>query len=152
MRKPSDKVTERHNAIKELVKNNLIEDQETLVGLLKKQYDIIVNQSIISRDLVQCGIGKKNVHNKMVYDLTDVDARKEILRLAVIDVSHNESMIVIKTYSGSAAFVAEFLDVLEDDLVLGTVAGDNTIFVAPVTIKNIKEVYKHICTILYFKK
>lgn len=150
MRKQSDKVTERHNAIKELIQKEPIGDQETLVKKLKKTYGIDVNQSIVSRDLVQCGISKKRVHDALVYDIAAVDARKEILRLSVTNVTHNEALIVVKTFSGSAAFVAEFLDVLDDDMVLGTVAGDNTIFITPRSIKNIRTVYEHVCELLYF--
>lgn len=152
MREKRDKVAERHKALKELIKKYQIEDQATLVKLLSEHYGITVNQSIISRDLIQCGIGKKKVHDKMVYDLPDVDVHQELLRLAVVDVVHNETMIVIKTVSGSAGFVAEYLDVLEEEYVLGTIAGDNTIFVAPVSLKNIKELFGRICEILYFKK
>lgn len=146
-----DKVARRHAAIKELIKNNPIEDQQTLVELMKKQFGIDTNQSIVSRDLRALGVSKQQQRNKMIYEIPSLDASHEILRLAVVDVLHNEAVIIIKTLPGLAAFVGDFLDLLEQSEIAGTLAGENTVFVAPRSIKTIAQVAQSISRALNFK-
>ncbi len=146
-----DIVNTRQAAIKELIKNNAIEDQQTLVQLIKQRYGVKTNQSIVSRDLRSLGINKYKAGNKTIYELNEIDASKEILRLAIVDVHHNESLIIIKTLPGLAAFVGDYLDMNNKIDILGTIAGENTVFVAPTTIKNIRHTFKKICTLLYVK-
>ena len=146
-----DKVTLRQSAIKELIKSHPIKNQTTLVQMLHEKYDIDTNQSIISRDLQDLGVGKQKYKNTMVYELKEVDASKEILRLGVRDVVHNENLIIVKTLPGLAAFVGDYLDLHEDIGVLGTLAGENMVFVSPRSIKDTKAVYKAVCERLYFK-
>jgi transcriptional regulator of arginine metabolism len=142
----------RHEAIKELIKSHPIEDQETLVELIKKKYGIDTNQSIVSRDLRQLGVSKHQVNNRMIYELKEYDASREILRLAIMEVDHNESMIVIKTLPGLADFVGDYLDMQEDLLILGNIAGENTIFLVPRAKTSITALYNQVCKILYFKE
>lgn len=142
----------RQEAIKELIKSHPIEDQETLVELIKKKYGIDTNQSIVSRDLRQLGVSKHLVNNRMIYELKEYDASREILRLAIVEVDHNETLIVIKTLPGLADFVGDYLDMQEDLPILGNIAGENTIFVAPRAKTSISTLYKQICKVLYFKE
>lgn len=147
-----DKPKLRHAAIKQLIKENAIEDQQSLVKMIKEKYGIETNQSIISRDLLNLGITKKKVDDKLVYEEPTIDASREILRLAVIDISHNESVIVVKTIPGLAAFVGDYLDMQRQIEILGTIAGENIVFIAPKTVKNIKNILNDISKILFFKK
>lgn len=50
----------------------------------------------------------------------------------------NESMVVVKTLAGRAQGVAEQIDHLKLSNVLATLAGDNTIFIAPVSVADTK--------------
>lgn len=50
----------------------------------------------------------------------------------------NETMVVVKTLAGRAQGVAEQIDHLKLTTVLATLAGDNTIFIAPVSIRETK--------------
>lgn len=147
-----NKIIQRHTAIRELINSHPIEDQETLVELIKKKYGIDTNQSIVSRDLRQLGVSKHQVNNRMIYELKEHDASREILRLAIIGVDHNETLIVIKTLPGLADFVGDYLDMHEDLPILGNIAGENTIFVAPQAKTSILTLYKQICEALYFKQ
>ena len=121
-------------------------------GTDQKKYGIETNQSIVSRDLRQLGVSKHQVNNRMVYELKEYDASREILRLAIIDVDHNESLIVIKTLPGLADFVGDYLDMQEDLPMLGNIAGENTIFVTPLKQSEIEYLFKEVCTALYYKK
>jgi transcriptional regulator of arginine metabolism len=51
---------------------------------------------------------------------------------------HNEMMIIIRTSPGAAQLIARLLDSLGiADGVLGTIAGDDTIFIAPAKVSEI---------------
>ena len=53
-------------------------------------------------------------------------------------IMHNEMMIIIRTSPGAAQLIARLLDSLGTaDGVLGTIAGDDTIFIAPAKISEI---------------
>lgn len=150
--KKINKTALRQAAIKELVVDNAIADQQTLVELMKDRYNIETNQSILSRDLRAMGIAKRKVNDAMVYDMPARDASQEILRLAVMDILHNEAMIIIKTMPGLASFVADYLDLKEDMDIAGTLAGENCIFVAPASTKNIAQLVQKLRRLLSIKK
>jgi transcriptional regulator of arginine metabolism len=52
-----------------------------------------------------------------------------ILRDSLVEVTHAGQMIVVKTLSGSANVAGEAIDTLQWPEILGTIAGDNTIFI-----------------------
>lgn len=142
----------RQNAIRELVKKIAISDQKQLVELLKEHHAIVTNQAVVSRDLHKLGVTKKIVSGVLVYELPDTDVTTEILKLALIDISHNESMIVIKTHSGLAPFVGDCVDMHYDLGVMGCIAGENVVFVTPKSTKNIRRTYELLCERLRFKR
>lgn len=135
----------RQTAIQELVKTQIIEDQTALIELLQKQYGIVTNQAAISRDLRKLGIHKRVHEGTTAYELPKIDIVSEILRYAVVSVRRNESMIVINTIEGTAAFVGDYLDKQHDLAILGTLAGENIVFVAPQSTQNIEELYNQLC-------
>lgn len=142
----------RQNAIQELVRKMAISDQKQLVELLKEKYKIKANQAVISRDLRKLGVIKKTVNGTLLYEMPGTDVTTEILRLALIDINHNESMIVIKTHPGLADFVGDCVDRYTDLDVLGCLAGENVVFVAPKSIKSIRKTYQKLCEKFHFKK
>ena len=142
----------RQNAIVDLLKRVDVSDQKQLVELLKKHHGIDTNQVTVSRDLRKLGVVKHVINDTLVYTLPQTDVKKEILRLALLDISHNEVMIVIKTHAGLAAFVGDYIDHHQDLEVLGCLAGENTVFVSPKSIKKIKQTYETLCETLNFKK
>lgn len=138
----------RHDAIKELIKTFAISDQEALVELLAKHYDIQTTQAAVSRDLRRLGI----VKTKEGYEAPDLDVTAEILKLALVDIVHNESLIVIKTYPALADFVGDYIDQQDDLDILGCLSGENVVFVTPLSIKQIKKTYTALCKKLHFKQ
>ncbi|SUI40243.1 Arginine repressor [Serratia marcescens] len=55
------------------------------------------------------------------------------LKNLVLDVDHNDAVVVIHTSPGAAQLIARLLDSLgKSQGILGTIAGDDTIFVTPV--------------------
>lgn len=142
----------RQQAIQQLVKKNSVSDQNQLVALLLDDYGIETNQAVVSRDLRKLGVVKKIINGLLVYEMPDVDVTTEILRLALVDITHNETMIVIKTHPALADFVGDYIDQHSDLEILGCISGENTVFVTPFSIKNISKTYEAICEKFQFKK
>ena len=134
----------RKQAIKKLVQAYAIADQTELINLLEKQYGIITNQAVISRDLRSLGISKRLRGNVTVYDLPQIDVVSEIMHYAVKSIVHNEVMIIVNTLSGTADLVGDFLDTQVYLEILGTLAGENVVFVIPRSIKKIAELVEQI--------
>lgn len=145
-------LSERQEAIQELITRTPVADQKQLVVLLKKQYGIDTNQAVVSRDLRKLGAIKKMINGNLVYEMPDINVSAEISRLALVDINFNESMIVVKTHPGLAAFVGDQIDQHKDLPILGSLAGENVVFIVPKSIKNIKAIYEAICEKLHFKK
>ena len=145
-------VEARQKAIKELVKKTAISDQKQLVELLAEHYGIETNQAVVSRDLRKLGVIKKTIHGILSYEMPEVDISAEILKLALVDIDHNESLIVIKTHPGLADFVGDCVDQYNDLEVLGCLSGENVVFVTPKSIKNIDKTYENIYEKFHFKK
>lgn len=125
----------RLKTIRKLIKNNRIESQETLLGLLQKEgFD--VTQATLSRDLKRLKVGKVSDGNDgYIYTLPGEDEHTESEQIFIQDflrgyvsIDWSDNIVVIKTFSGYANSVSNALDSLNLDEVLGTVAGDNCIF------------------------
>jgi transcriptional regulator of arginine metabolism len=84
----------------------------------------------------------RNARQEMVYCLPaelGMPTAKSPLKQLVLDIEHNDVMIIIRTSPGAAQLIARLLDSLsKSDGVLGTIAGDDTIFIAPTDVTQIK--------------
>lgn len=127
-------------ALTRLLMSRKANTQEDLCLALEKQgYE--VNQSKISRLLRKMGAIKVlDAKGQIVYSLPREPSPPTLatpLKELILDVAANESLVVIFTSPGSASMVARVLDYHQDAFgILGTLAGDDTIFVAPASIKN----------------
>lgn len=148
----SSPAKKRQDAIKDLVSHYPIEDQLELVELLKKKYGIETNQAQVSRDLRRLQISKQSHPDKKIYSLPSHNVHRDILLLGIQDIDCNESMIVIRTMPGIAPFVGDYIDQQENLEILGSIAGENTIFIVPRSARNIQETCKALCHALFFKK
>ncbi|MCY1151407.1 MAG: arginine repressor [Sphaerochaetaceae bacterium] len=130
---------ERHtrlNLVKELIKNNRIDNQDTLLEMLKKE-GYSVTQATLSRDLKMLKVGKiSDGWSGYYYALPENDLISESeksyiqdVRRGILSIEFSGNFGVIKTRSGHANSVAIALDVLAIPEILGTLAGDDTIFV-----------------------
>lgn len=142
----------RQQAIKELIATKSISDQNQIVDLLREKYGIKTNQTIVSRDLRKLGVVKKMLKGNLVYEMADIDVQTEIFRLALVDIEYNEAMIVIKTHPGLSAFVGDYLDQCNNLNILGCLAGENVVFIAPKRIAEIAETFAAICKKFQVKK
>lgn len=127
-------VSERLNALKKILESGKNSTQEELRDMLEaKGHD--VNQSTISRDLRKIGAIKGTDHKgRTTYRLSEMAPESFVAQSMadlILQINHNDSMIVIQTTPGSASLVARQLDMNKPADILGTIAGDDTIFVAP---------------------
>jgi transcriptional regulator of arginine metabolism len=136
----------RQFTIREIVTNKQVGSHEELQRLLKKAgYD--VNQATLSRDLIEMGISRAGTTEGPRYTLDEKSKDRRVYSLLsyeVRDIQRNDSMIVIKTLAGRAHGVAEVIDSLQSPFILGTIAGDNTIFVAPRSAKDLNRLAKEL--------
>lgn len=129
-------VSERLNALKKILESGKNSTQEELRDMLEARgHD--VNQSTISRDLKKIGALKGTDHKgRTIYRLSESSNEtssfaNQSMSDLILNIAHNDSMIVIQTSPGSASLVARRLDMDRPADILGTIAGDDTIFVAP---------------------
>lgn len=128
---------ERLKAIKRLIKNNRIESQDELLRMLMRE-SFDVTQATLSRDLKLLKVGKiSDGHAGYVYTLQSDEDRGESEQIFIQDflrgyvsIDWNDSTVVIKTFGGHADAVANALDCLNLEEILGTVAGDSCVFAA----------------------
>ena len=126
----------RHNAILEIIENNNVETQEDLARyLLERGHK--VTQATISRDIKELHLIKvqaeNNVYKYAVNETNKLLNTEKLLRVfkeTVISIQHNGDLVVINTLNGSANAAAEVIDNMQMDDIIGTLAGDNTIFIA----------------------
>lgn len=136
-------------AFKELLNQERFGSQSEIVDALKKQGFTGINQSKISRMLSKFGaVRTRNSKMEMVYCLPNelsVPNTSSPLKNLVLDVDHNAMLIIIKTTPGAAQLIARLLDSIgKSEGILGTIAGDDTIFVTPTSDKPIDELLQNI--------
>lgn len=130
---------ERHNrlaVVKEIIKNNRIDNQDTLLELLKEE-GFNVTQATLSRDLKMLKVGKiSDGWSGYYYALPENDLISESeksyiqdVRRGILSIEFSGNFGVIKTRPGHANSVCFALDVLNLPEILGSLAGDDTIFV-----------------------
>lgn len=126
----------RQRVIEELVENEFIATQAEIRDHLEER-GIHVTQATISRDvnelrLVRLPAGNGQHRYRSTPLAAQEDVRGELsqrFRLFVRDVDRGENTIVIDTDEGHATGIAYVIDKLDRDEVVGTLAGQNTIFV-----------------------
>jgi len=128
--------SDRLKKIKELIRTHRIESQECLLSLLEKE-NFNVTQATLSRDLKYLRVSKiSDGWSGYYYSLpTDENPPKaeqgyiQDVRRGIVALEFSYNFGVIKTLPGHADSVALALDKLNLPEILGTVAGDDTIFV-----------------------
>jgi transcriptional regulator of arginine metabolism len=132
-------------AFKSLLKDQCYGSQSQLADALDKQGFKNMSQAKISRLLSKLGAVKmRNANTEVVYILPDelaVPKSKQSIQSVVVSVKHNNMQIILKTGIGGAPLISRMLDSLGEPAgILGTLAGDDTIFIAPVDINRIDEI------------
>jgi transcriptional regulator of arginine metabolism len=136
-------------AFKNILKAENYGSQGEIVDGLRAQGFDNISQSKISRMLSKFGaVRTRNARGDMVYCLPPelgMPTAKSPLKQLVLDIVHNNVMVIIRTSPGAAQLIARLLDSLsQKDGVLGTIAGDDTIFIAPADVTHIEEIRQRV--------
>lgn len=126
----------RHNTILNIIETMNIETQKDLADqLLERGYK--VTQATISRDIKELNLIKVQAdggaYKYTVSDMGLAANTEKLLRVLhdmVVSVQSAGNIVVVSTMTGSAGAAAEIIDNLGLENVIGSIAGDNTIFLA----------------------
>ena len=125
----------RQDEILRIIRERDVETQEELAAELRET-GYKVTQATVSRDIrelklikVAANGGGFKYAKPERHETAVSDRLTRILNDSLVNVDYSGNMIVVKTLSGSANVAAEALDNLGWEEILGTIAGDNTIFI-----------------------
>ena len=127
----------RHAKIKEIIDKNKVETQEDLATALRAE-GIEVTQATVSRDIKELMLVKvpdANGQYQYAYPkehnmLLTPGRLERTFQDSIIGIRVSQCMVVIRTLPGTAQAVAYAVDYMKWEEVLGTIAGDDTVFVA----------------------
>ena len=129
--------SQRHAQIIKFIQSKDIETQEELTLLLKENgFD--TTQATVSRDIKELKLvkvpderGRYKYAVKSTEEEIKVSAKfRTILEETVLRIDVSTSIVVIKTFPGMAQAAASAIDNMNWGEIVGTIAGDDTIFVA----------------------
>ncbi len=141
------------DALHELLTEGAAGTQEEICRMLENQGHE-VNQTKVSRLLRKLGAVKvKDERGQVVYWLPKEPPPPETsspVSSLIFEIMANENMILVHTTPGAASLVARLLDYRQKETeIIGTVAGDDTIFIAPKSIKTIDKTLAEVKRLLW---
>lgn len=124
----------RQSRIIELINEYDIETQDMLVDYLVNE-GFNVTQATVSRDIRELKLTKISIpggrqkYSRHIQDDIKVNDRlKRVFGDGVVSINYANNIVVIKTLTGMAMAVAAALDSMENTDIMGSIAGDDTIF------------------------
>lgn len=138
----------RHDMISKLIASENVETQEELAVMLR-EHGFSVTQATVSRDIKELRLIKvltpEGRYKYATVEKAEADLQERFIRMfsnCVLSVTSSGNMIVIKTITGSASAAAEAVDSMKWPDILGTIAGDNTIFIVVREGKSVADIIK----------
>jgi len=128
----------RQRAIRDLVEQRAISTQQELAAALRER-GFRATQATISRDVAELGLGKRSRAGRSTYvlpvrlrdvEVSPEDRLRRLLTDVPVDIRIADLLLIIKTLPGSAHAVAAALDRTRWPEIIGSIAGDDTVFVA----------------------
>jgi transcriptional regulator of arginine metabolism len=137
----------RQGQILNLIRSKRISTQEELARELRG-LSIETTQVTLSRDLRELNIAKTPDGYREILADASGPSLEVVAAESLRDVRLAVNLVVLRTFSGHANALAVALDNQEWTAVAGTVAGDDTVFVACWDDKRAAEVYERLLAIL----
>lgn len=126
----------RHRAILKIIAEHNVDTQEELSARLK-EVGFHVTQATVSRDIKELHLIKvqaeRGVYKYAVNEFSTVLNTERLLRIfkeTVTSIKSAGNIVVVTTLSGGGSSAGEAIDTLNLPGVVGSIAGDNTIFLA----------------------
>ena len=145
----------RHNTILRLIAENNVETQQQLAELLVAE-GFPATQATVSRDIKELNIIKVHDHDehykyavaKDEGQSSDTSKLHTIFRESVVSIDYAVNTVVIRTLTGTASAAAAAIDSMHLPNVVGTLAGDDTIFALFRTPQQAAEIQKTVQSFL----
>ncbi len=120
---------ERHELILRIISENEVHTQDELQSFLS-EYGVNVTQATLSRDIHELRLTKQHIDGTVRYVRPDAPVAVDgIIKEAVLEADFAGHMAVIHCRPGMAQAACAAFDAMKKEGVVGTIAGDDTIFV-----------------------
>ena len=126
----------RQTMILELIDQFDIDTQDELASMLKAR-GLKVTQATVSRDIKELRLIKvlsdDGAYKYATVDKAEADLKDRFINIfahSVLSLDATGNLIVVKTIPGTASAAAEAIDSMRIEEIIGTIAGDNSIFIA----------------------
>jgi len=136
----------RHAKILEIIEKHEIDTQEELADKLKKS-GFNVTQATVSRDIKELRLikvltesGNYKYAALREHDTMLSDRLVKVFSESVLSLDCAGNIVVLKTFSGAAGAACEAIDAFDIGDIVGTIAGDDTIFVLIRSAENSEQV------------
>lgn len=147
----------RHAKILEIINDNNIETQDELTLFLNAA-GFKATQATVSRDikelhlvkiLTKDNIYKYEQREKAAVSSKAISAKSQaMMREGIVGISPAQNLVVVKCYVGMAQAVCAAIDSFDHEIIVGSIAGDDTIFLATVDNEAALELVTEIKTII----
>lgn len=148
----------RQNKILELINTYEIGTQEDLAALLKKS-GFNVTQATVSRDIkelqlvkVLSAAGRYKYASNQAKDVPPSDRFSKIFRETITSFDSSGNIVVVKTLSGCANAAGEAIDSGGMEHIIGSIAGDNTLFLLVDSEENVPGILEKFKDMLYTRQ
>ncbi len=122
---------QRQSLILRMISQNEVETQNDLQELLLKE-NVSVGQATLSRDIRELRLSKRVSENGVNCYFFETEKPLDFNRLfaqSVVSMDYAQNIVVLKCHSGLANAACKVIDELDFQSVVGTIAGDDTVFV-----------------------
>ncbi|MBO7368818.1 MAG: arginine repressor, partial [Clostridia bacterium] len=123
----------RKEKILDIVSKTEVNTQEELIAILRSQ-GLEVTQATVSRDIKELGLvkvagkEKKYRYARPEDTRSDYSIHMDLMRSVVLSCECAQNMVVIKTLAGNGNAIAVIIDNGKTEGIVGTLAGDDTVF------------------------
>lgn len=141
----------RQAKILELIRARNIGTQEMLCELLTEE-DFLVTQATVSRDIKDLGLtkvpapggGYKYIVSVVADGMPELARYRKVLLEVTVRVATAGNFVVLNTLPGAAAAAAAAVDSMRWTQIIGSIAGDDTVFLALATPEGASELCERI--------
>ena len=128
----------RQRAIRDLVDQRPVRTQQELAAALRER-GFRTTQATVSRDVAELGLVKATRDGTQVYalpprlieaEVSGEDRLRRLLRDLPAEIREAGLLLIVQTLPGSAHAIAAALDRARWPEVVGSIAGDDTVFIA----------------------
>lgn len=126
---------QRQSLILKIISHNEVETQNDLQELLNKQ-NVSVGQATLSRDIRELQLVKRMSDsgvNCYFFEEEKPLAYNRLFAQSVVSMDYAQNIVVLKCHSGLANAACKVVDEQNFKSVVGTIAGDDTVFVVTKT-------------------